>query len=179
MSRVGKVAIKLPGGVDVKVNGSTVVVTGPKGRLEQTVSQDIKVEVAEGTVRFSPAAQTKNVKANWGLYRVLVNNMIQGVLSGFTKELEIVGVGYRAELKGKNLTLHVGYSHPVTLEPHGGISFAVPVPTKIAVSGIDKRAVGQVAANIRSVRPPEPYKGKGIRYAGESVHRKAGKTGAK
>ncbi|MBD3393731.1 MAG: 50S ribosomal protein L6 [Chitinivibrionales bacterium] len=179
MSRVGKVPIKLPDGVEVTVAGRMVTVKGPKGRLEQPVSNDVKVEVADGMVRCTPAAETDTVAANWGLYRVLISNMVTGVSQGFTKNLEIVGVGYRAELKGTALALHVGYSHPVVVEPHDGITFGVQGPTKISVSGIDKQTVGQVAANIRGVRPPEPYKGKGIRYAGEHVRRKAGKAGAK
>ena len=179
MSRVGKVPIVLPNGVDVKVDGETVMVKGPKGQLQQKVPGDIKVEVVEGKVVCTPADENKKIKANWGLCRVLINNMVMGVSEGYVKNLEIVGVGYRAELKGKNLFLNVGYSHPVMIQPQEGITFSLQGPTKIQIAGIDKQAVGQIAANIRGVRPPEPYKGKGIRYADESVRRKAGKTGAK
>ncbi len=179
MSRIGRVPIVLPNGVEVKLNGETVVVKGPKGQLEQKVSSDIKVDVAGNEVRLSVAGQDRNTKAKWGLYRIIINNMITGVTNGFVRELEITGVGYRAELKGKSLNLAVGYSHPVEIQAGAGITFAVPAPTKIIVSGADKQAVGQVAADIRRVRPPEPYKGKGIRYADEKVRRKVGKTGAK
>jgi large subunit ribosomal protein L6 len=179
LSRVGKVPIALPGGVDVKIDGETVVVKGPKGQLEQKVPGDISVSVADGKVVCTPAAETKSINADWGLCRMLISNMIMGVSQGYSKNLEIIGVGYRAELKGKNLVLNVGYSHPVVIEPNNGVLFSIQGPTKITVSGIDKQAVGQMAANIRGIRPPEPYKGKGIRYADESVRRKAGKTGAK
>jgi len=179
LSRIGRVPIVLPNGVEVKLNGETVVVKGPKGQLEQKVSSDIKVDVAGNEVRLSVAGQDRNTKAKWGLYRIIINNMITGVTNGFVRELEITGVGYRAELKGKSLNLAVGYSHPVEIQAGAGITFAVPAPTKIIVSGADKQAVGQVAADIRRVRPPEPYKGKGIRYADEKVRRKVGKTGAK
>jgi large subunit ribosomal protein L6 len=179
VSRLGKVPINLPKGVDVRLEGATVVVKGPKGEARQVISPDIKVEVADGVVRFSPVADGKRTRAKWGLYRVLVNNMVEGVSVGFSKQLEIIGVGYRAEIKGKSLNLHVGYSHPVVMEPRDGVSFGVQPPNKVVVSGIDKRAVGQAAANIRRVRPPEPYKGKGIRYVNEVVRRKAGKAGAR
>jgi large subunit ribosomal protein L6 len=169
----------LPSGVEVKLNGETVVVKGPKGQLEQKVSGDIRIDVAGNEVRLSAAGQDRDTRAKWGLYRIIISNMITGVTNGFVRELEITGVGYRAELKGKSLTLAVGYSHPVEIQPGAGITFAVPAPTKIVVSGADKQAVGQVAADIRRIRPPEPYKGKGIRYAEEKIRRKVGKTGAK
>lgn len=176
MSRVGKVPVKIPKGVEVKVDGGIVSVKGPKGQMQQEVPADISVEIADDEVRFSPTIEKRDTKAKWGLYRVLVNNMITGVLHGFTKELEIIGVGYKAELKGKSLSLAVGHSHPVQIEPRGGVTFSVQGANRIIVSGCDKQAVGQSAAEIRSVRLPEPYKGKGIRYVNEVVRKKAGKT---
>jgi large subunit ribosomal protein L6 len=178
LSRIGKVPIPIPKGVDVKVDGRMVIVKGPKGQLQQEVSPDIKVEVADGKVQCSAVAHLKDTKAKWGLYRVLIHNMITGVVSGYSKDLEIVGVGYKAEVKGKSLTLNVGHSHPVSVLAKGGVTFTVPAPNKINVSGIDKQAVGQVAAEIRAVRPPEPYQGKGIRFANEVIRKKAGKTAA-
>lgn len=179
MSRIGKLPIQVPDGVDVAVNGLTVTVKGPKGTLTQQLTGNVKLEREEKTLRCVPTSEKKEAREQWGLYRVLVSNMVTGVSQGFTKRLEIVGVGYRAEMKGKDLNVMVGYSHPVLVTPPEHISFAVEGPTKIVVSGIDKQAVGQVAANIRSIRPPEPYKGKGIRYEGEHIIRKAGKASAK
>ncbi|MFP4416114.1 MAG: 50S ribosomal protein L6 [Chitinispirillaceae bacterium] len=179
MSRIGKLPVNIPDGVEVKIQGSDIVVKGPKGTLSQRMLKDIKFEIKDGQVLCTPENEDRKTRAAWGLSRVLIYNMVTGVSAGFKKELSIVGVGYRAEMKGKNLTIHIGYSHPILVFPREGIEFAVESPTKIIVSGIDKQLVGQVAADIREVRPPEPYKGKGIRYADEQVQRKAGKAGAK
>ncbi|MFQ5947347.1 MAG: 50S ribosomal protein L6 [Acidimicrobiia bacterium] len=177
MSRVGIMPIDLPSGVEVAVDGSNVVVKGPKGSLERTVVDRVKVTVADGVVTVERFDDQRESKALHGLTRTLIANMVQGVSEGFAKELETVGVGYRANLSGRMLELLVGFSHPVRVEAPEGIDFEVPEPNRIVVRGIDKERVGQVAAEIRSVRPPEPYKGKGIRYAGEYVRRKAGKAG--
>jgi large subunit ribosomal protein L6 len=177
MSRIGNAPISLPSGVDVKVMGNTVQVKGSKGTLNQEVDPTITVSVDDGIVTLTRANDERGTKALHGLYRSLISNMALGVSEGYSKELTAVGVGYRAALKGKNIELQVGFSHPVNIEAPDGIVFEVPEPTKIIVSGIDKQKVGQVAANIRSVRPPEPYKGKGIRYKDEHVRRKAGKAG--
>ena len=177
MSRVGKAPISLPSGVEVKVSGRVVEVKGPKGSLTQDIDPAINVSVEDGTVALDRSNDERSSRALHGLYRSLINNMVIGVSEGYSKELTAVGVGYRASLKGKNLELLVGFSHPVNIEAPDGITFEVPEQTKIIVSGIDKQMVGQVAANIRAVRPPEPYKGKGIRYVDEHVRRKAGKAG--
>lgn len=177
MSRIGNSPISLPSGVEVKVNGDTVVVKGPKGSLTQAVNSAITVVVDDGTVTVSRRDDERQNRALHGLTRALINNMVIGVSEGYTKELTAVGVGYRASLKGDTLELLVGFSHPVNIKTPEGITLEVPEPTKIIVSGIDKQKVGQVAANIRAVRPPEPYKGKGIRYVDEHVRRKAGKAG--
>ena len=177
MSRVGNAPISLPSGVDVKVDAGAVEVKGPKGTLTQVLDSAISVSVDDGTVSIERDGDERNVRALHGLTRALINNMVVGVSEGFSKELTLVGVGYRAALKGKEIELQVGFSHPVSIPEEEGITFEVPEPTKIVVSGIDKQKVGQVAADIRSVRPPEPYKGKGIRYADEYVRRKAGKAG--
>jgi large subunit ribosomal protein L6 len=177
MSRIGNAPISLPSGVEVKVTGNTVQVKGPKGTLNQDVDPSIAVSVDDGVVTLVRANDERATKALHGLYRSLISNMALGVSEGYSKELTAVGVGYRAALKGKNIELQVGFSHPVNIEAPDGITFEVPEPTKIIVTGIDKQKVGQVAANIRSVRPPEPYKGKGIRYKDEHVRRKAGKAG--
>jgi large subunit ribosomal protein L6 len=177
MSRIGKSPIAIPSGVEVKVKGSTVEVKGPKGSLTQIVNGQITVSVDDGVVTLERSNEERNTKALHGLSRSLINNMIIGVSEGYSKELTAVGVGYRAALKGNQLELQVGYSHPVEIDAPEGITFEVPEPTKIIVGGIDKQMVGQVAANIRAVRPPEPYKGKGIRYTDEHVRRKAGKAG--
>ncbi len=177
MSRIGSSPISLPSGVEVKVNGDTVVVKGPKGSLTQAVNSAITVVVDDGTVTVSRRDDERQNRALHGLTRALINNMVIGVSEGYTKELTAVGVGYRASLKGNTLELLVGFSHPVNIETPEGITIDVPEPTKIIVSGIDKQKVGQVAANIRAVRPPEPYKGKGIRYVDDHVRRKAGKAG--
>lgn len=177
MSRIGNSPISLPSGVEVKVNGDTVVVKGPKGSLTQAVNSAITVVADDGTVTVSRRDDERQNRALHGLTRALINNMVIGVSEGYTKELTAVGVGYRASLKGDTLELLVGFSHPVNIKTPEGITLEVPEPTKIIVSGIDKQKVGQVAANIRAVRPPEPYKGKGIRYVDEHVRRKAGKAG--
>ena len=178
MSRIGKAPIDLPSGVDAKVDGSQVEVSGPKGSLDLTVADKISASVDGGVLTVSRSDEERETRALHGLTRALLNNMVIGVSEGYRKELQAVGVGYRAALQGKQLTLQVGFSHPVQLEAPAGIEFDVPEPTKIIVTGIDKQQVGQVAANIRAVRPPEPYKGKGIRYVDEYVRRKAGKAGA-
>ena len=177
MSRIGKSPISLPSGVEVKVNGDVVTVKGSKGSLTQTLNEGITVSVDDGTVTVERANDERETRALHGLMRSLINNMVIGVSEGYSKELTAVGVGYRAALKGKQLELQVGFSHPVEIDAPDGITFEVPEPTRIIVGGIDKQLVGQVAANIRAVRPPEPYKGKGIRYTDERVRRKAGKAG--
>jgi large subunit ribosomal protein L6 len=178
MSRIGNAPIDLPSGVDAKVDGSQVEVSGPKGSLDLTVDDKISASVDDGVLSVSRSDDERETRALHGLTRALLNNMVVGVSEGYRKELQAVGVGYRAALQGKQLTLQVGFSHPVQVEAPAGIEFEVPEPTKIIVTGIDKQQVGQVAANIRAVRPPEPYKGKGIRYVDEYVRRKAGKAGA-
>jgi large subunit ribosomal protein L6 len=179
VSRIGKLPVKIPAGVEAKLEGEDVVVKGPKGLLRQRLTKEVKLEFGDGELKCHPTSETKKSRSQWGLYRVLLNNMMTGVSQGFTKKLEIIGVGYRAEMKGKDLNLHLGYSHPVLFAAPEGIEFGVDSPTKINVSGIDKQQVGQIAADVRKIRPPEPYKGKGVRYAGEEVRRKAGKAGAK
>ncbi|GAA0933729.1 50S ribosomal protein L6 [Pseudonocardia zijingensis] len=178
MSRIGKLPVTVPAGVDVTIDGRTVTVKGPKGTLSHTVIEPITVERGDGgeIVVKRPDDERKS-KAYHGLTRSLVNNLVVGVTSGYEKKLEIVGVGYRVALKGSNLEFALGFSHPVVVEPPEGITFAVESPTRFSVSGIDKQLVGETAANIRKIRKPEPYKGKGVRYAGENVRRKVGKTG--
>jgi large subunit ribosomal protein L6 len=177
MSRIGKSPIDLPSGVEVKVSGNVVTVKGPKGTLTQEIQPSMSVDIDDGTLTVSRENDERQVRALHGLTRSLINNMVIGVTDGYSKELTAVGVGYRAALKGNTLELQVGFSHPVSIEAPDGIAFDVPEPTKIIVSGIDKQMVGQIAANVRAVRPPEPYKGKGIRYVDEYVRRKAGKAG--
>jgi large subunit ribosomal protein L6 len=177
MSRVGNKPVDLPTGVDVQVEGSAVKVKGSKGELERTFHERISFDVGDDAVTVTRPDDSRESRALHGLSRALLNNMVVGVSAGFAKELEIQGVGYRASLKGKDVELMVGFSHPVVVEAPDGITFEVPDQNKIIVSGIDKEQVGQVAASIRKVRPPEPYKGKGIRYVGEYVRRKAGKAG--
>jgi large subunit ribosomal protein L6 len=178
MSRVGKAPIELPSGVELTNKDNVVVVKGPKGSLAQEIDPRVSLSIEDGVVSLVRDSDEREVRALHGLYRALIANMVVGVSAGYSKELQAVGVGYRGSLKGNTLELQVGYSHPVSIEAPEGITFEVPEPTKFIVSGIDKQLVGQVAANIRAVRPPEPYKGKGIRYADEYVRRKAGKAGA-
>jgi large subunit ribosomal protein L6 len=177
MSRIGNKPVDVPRGVDVKIDGTLVTVKGSKGELNREFNERIGFDVDDGVITVTRPDDTRESRALHGLSRALLNNMVMGVSDGFRKELEIQGVGYRASLKGSDVELLVGYSHPVLVSAPAGISFEVPEPTKIVVSGIDKEQVGQVAADIRKVRPPEPYKGKGIRYVGEYVRRKAGKAG--
>jgi large subunit ribosomal protein L6 len=177
MSRVGRSPIPVPSGVDVAISGQHVSVKGPQGLLERDIPGDITLRQDDSTLLVERPNDERHNRALHGLVRALVNNMVVGVTAGFTKELEIVGVGYRATAQGPNkLELALGFSHPVVVDAPQGISFEVPVPTRIIVKGIDKELVGQVAANIRKIRKPEPYKGKGVRYAGEYVMRKAGKA---
>jgi large subunit ribosomal protein L6 len=175
MSRIGRAPIPIPDGVEVDIAGQNVVVKGPKGELRHTVVEPIRVDREDGQLVVTRPTDRGPHRALHGLSRTLVANMVEGVSNGFERQLEIVGVGYRAQLRGASLEMAVGYSHPVTIEPPEGISFEVPAPTQVVVRGIDKQAVGEIAAKIRSVRPPEPYKGKGVRYAGEAVRRKVGK----
>ena len=177
MSRIGRAPIPLPSGVDVQVVERHVTVKGPKGTLERDIPEDITLRHDDGVLLVERPDDERHHRALHGLTRSLVNNMVLGVTEGFQRDLEIVGVGYRATAQGdRRLDLALGYSHPVVVEAPEGITFEVPAPTRITVRGIDKEAVGQVAANIRKLRKPEPYKGKGIRYAGEVVRRKAGKA---
>jgi large subunit ribosomal protein L6 len=177
MSRIGKMPVDMPSGVDVKVDGTHVTVKGSKGELSRQFNDRVSFSIEDGVITVVREDDTRESRALHGLSRALLANMVQGVSEGFSKVLEIQGVGYRASLKGSDIELLVGFSHPVDVKAPKGITFEVPEPTRIVVSGIDKEQVGQVAADIRKVRPPEPYKGKGIRYAGEYVRRKAGKAG--
>ena len=179
MSRIGKKPVPIPSGVTITVEGSTVKVKGPKGELLQAIPQDMKIRVEDGTLYVDRPSDDKPHRALHGLTRALIANMVEGVTSGFKKTLEIIGVGYKAEKKGTNLVLTVGYSHPVPYAEPKGITLTAPTPTTVVIEGTDKQKVGQVAAELRAVRKPEPYKGKGIRYQGEQVRRKAGKAGAK
>ncbi|MSR23253.1 MAG: 50S ribosomal protein L6 [Gemmatimonadetes bacterium] len=176
MSRIGRRPVQIPKGVEVRLDGRVVQVSGPKGALSMQTHPDVTVALADGEVTVSRPTDQPRHKALHGLTRTLISNMVAGVTKGFEKKLEIQGVGYRAEKKGNGINLHVGYSHIVNYPAPAGISLDTPTPTEIVVRGSDKALVGQVAAEIRGVRPPEPYKGKGIRYAGEQVRRKAGKT---
>jgi large subunit ribosomal protein L6 len=175
MSRIGRKPIDLPSGVAVTVEPGLVKVKGPKGELSQAVSQDMTVDVTDTAVNVTRPTDRGDHRALHGLTRTLIANMVQGVTGGFEKRLEIQGVGYRAQMRGSSIEFALGYSHSITVDPPDGISFEVPAPTQVVVRGIDKQAVGQVAANIRKLRPPEPYKGKGVRYQGEVVLRKVGK----
>jgi large subunit ribosomal protein L6 len=176
MSRIGKMPVPVPKGIEVKQSKRHLTVKGPKGELALDVHQDMKVVVDEGEIRVERPSDEKQHRALHGLTRSLVANMVQGVSEGFSKTLEIVGVGYRADAKGKGIVLNLGFSHTIDYEPVEGVSLECPNQTTIVVSGADKQKVGQTAAEIRSFRPPEPYKGKGVRYQGERVRRKAGKT---
>jgi large subunit ribosomal protein L6 len=175
MSRIGKRPIELPTGVAVAVSPGRVQVNGPLGELSQVIPQRMQIEQGESEIVVTRPTERGEDRALHGLTRTLIANMVEGVTKGFEKRLEIQGVGYRASLRGESLELNVGYSHPVVIEPRAGISFEVPVPTQVVVKGIDKQVVGQTAAEVRQVRKPEPYKGKGIRYEGEFVRRKVGK----
>jgi len=180
MSRIGRVPVPVPTGVDVDINGAVVTVKGPKGTLTHTIPAPIEVVRDEaGALVVTRPDDERASRSLHGLTRTLIANMVIGVTQGYEKKLEIVGTGYRVAAKGANLEFALGYSHPITVEPPAGISFAVEAPTRFSVSGIDKQAVGEVAANLRKLRKPDPYKGKGVRYAGEVVKRKVGKAGKK
>ena len=176
MSRIGKQPIPVPSGVEVQIDGSTVTVKGPKGTLTQSFNEEMALKLEDGVLTVTRPSDERHHRSLHGLTRTLLANMVAGVSEGFSKNLEIVGVGYRAELKGTDIQLALGFSHPVLIKAEPGITLEVPAPTRITVRGIDKQRVGQVAAEIRSWRPPEPYKGKGVRYEGEYVRRKLGKT---
>jgi large subunit ribosomal protein L6 len=175
LSRIGRAPIPIPDGVTVDISGQDVTVTGPRGELRHTVVEPIRIAQDDGALVVTRPTDRGPHRALHGLSRSLVANMVEGVSTGFERRLEIVGVGYRAQMRGPALEMAVGYSHPVTIDPPDGIAFEVPAPTQVVVRGIDKQAVGEIAAQIRAVRPPEPYKGKGVRYAGEAVRRKVGK----
>ncbi|MEH7334759.1 50S ribosomal protein L6 [Neobacillus drentensis] len=177
MSRVGKKPIEIPAGVTVTLNNNTVTVKGPKGELTRTFNPEITITVEENIITVARPSDVKEIRALHGTTRAVIANMVEGVSKGFERGLELIGVGYRAQKQGTKLVLNVGYSHPVEMEPEKGLEIEVPTNTKIIVKGTDKERVGALAANIRGVRPPEPYKGKGIRYEGEFVRRKEGKTG--
>ncbi|MDA8235083.1 MAG: 50S ribosomal protein L6 [Clostridia bacterium] len=179
MSRIGKMPIAVPAGVEVKLDGNSISVKGPKGQLSRELHRDMIIKVEESQIIIERPSDEKLHRSLHGLTRTLVSNMVEGVTKGFQKGLEMAGVGYRASKQGNKLVLAVGFSHPVEFEPNPGIEIEVPAPTKIIIKGIDKEQVGALAANIRSVREPEPYKGKGIKYEGERIRRKVGKTGGK
>ena len=179
MSRIGKKPITVPKDVTVKITGNAVVVKGPKGELENSFNSNMKIELNNNEIIVTRPDDIRENKALHGLTRALIQNMINGVTTAYSKTLDIVGVGYKAELKGKNLLLNIGYSHPIYFMPPDGISILAPTATQIVISGIDKQLVGLVAAKIRSIRKPEPYKGKGIKYSNEIIQRKAGKTAGK
>jgi large subunit ribosomal protein L6 len=175
MSRIGKKPVAVPNGVQVTIDGQTVTVKGPKGQLAWTLTDEVIPSQDGETVVLTKREESPRAQAMWGLSRTLVNNMVVGVTQGYEETLELVGVGYRAAMKGQALSMQLGFSHDVDVKPPAGISFAVPRQTEIKISGIDKQLVGETAARIRRIRPPEPYKGKGVRYAGEQVRRKEGK----
>jgi large subunit ribosomal protein L6 len=175
MSRIGKKAVPIPAGVTVTLDGQNVTVKGPKGQLSLTIVEEITIAQENGELTFIPRDDSTRAKSMWGLTRSLVGNMVEGVSKGYERSLELVGVGYRAAMKGPNLSLQLGFSHEIDLPPPEGVSFAVPRQTEVRILGADKQAVGEIAAKIRKIRPPEPYKGKGVRYAGEKVRRKEGK----
>jgi large subunit ribosomal protein L6 len=177
MSRIGRMPITIPSGVEVALDGQQITVKGPKGELARELTRELRIVRDDGTLRIERPSDEKRHKELHGLTRTLVANMIIGVTEGYRKGLEITGVGYRAQLVGKKLQLSLGYSHPVEIDPPEGISFEVEAPTRLSVVGIDKQLVGLVAAKVRATRKPEPYKGKGVRYAGEQIRRKAGKAG--
>jgi large subunit ribosomal protein L6 len=175
MSRVGKKPVAIPAGVTAKVEGQAISVKGAKGELHFVAPRDVNVSFAESRIKVEPRDETKRARAMWGMTRAMVNNLVVGVSKGFEKKLEITGVGYKAAVAGKNLQLSLGYSHDVQFPIPAGIAIVTPKPTEVTITGIDKRQVGQVAAEIRALRPPEPYKGKGVKYAGEFIFRKEGK----
>ena len=175
MSRIGKKPIAIPAGVSVTLDGQTISVKGPKGQLSWTVVDEIEVKQEGASLSLTPRDDSKRARGMWGLSRSLVANMVQGVTQGYEETLELVGVGYRAAMKGQALSMQLGFSHDVDIPPPAGITFAVPKQTEIKIAGIDKQLVGEITARIRRIRPPEPYKGKGVRYAGETVRRKEGK----
>jgi large subunit ribosomal protein L6 len=175
MSRIGKKTVPIPTGVTLALEGQKVTVKGPKGELTWTVVDDIEVTKGDDGLGFAPRNDSQRARAMWGLSRTLVANMVQGVTEGYERTLELVGVGYRAQMKGKALSMQLGFSHEVDIPAPDGITFATPRQTAIVITGIDKQLVGETAARIRKIRPPEPYKGKGVRYAGEKVRRKEGK----
>jgi large subunit ribosomal protein L6 len=175
MSRIGKKPVTIPNGVTLTIEGQTVTVKGPKGQLSWTLADEIEPRQEGNDLVLSMRAESTRAHAMWGLSRTLVNNMVTGVTQGYERVLELVGVGYRAAMKGQNLSMQLGFSHDVDIKPPEGVSFAVPKQTEIRISGIDKQVVGEIAAQIRRIRPPEPYKGKGVRYQGEKVRRKEGK----
>lgn len=179
MSRIGKLPIVIPAGVTITIEDNLVTVKGPKGELARQINKDMKLTMEDGKVTVERPSDDKDHRSLHGLSRTLINNMVVGVTTGFSRTLEIAGVGYRAAKQGENINFTLGFSHPVVKEPPAGITFEVPAPTKIVVHGSDKEKVGAVAAEIRSLRPPEPYKGKGIHYEGEHIRRKVGKAGAK
>jgi large subunit ribosomal protein L6 len=179
VSRIGKLPITVPANVTVTIENNLVTVKGPKGELARQINKDMILKLEDGHLTVDRPSDDKEHRAMHGLSRTLINNMVIGVTDGFTKTLEINGVGYRAAKQGENINFTLGFSHPVVKEPPAGITFEVPAPNKIIVKGANKETVGAVAADIRTLRPPEPYKGKGIRYEGEVVRRKAGKAGAK
>ncbi|MFO7944088.1 MAG: 50S ribosomal protein L6 [Anaerolineales bacterium] len=178
MSRIGRLPVEIPSNVEVEIEGSRLRIKGPKGELEDTFSSDLEISFNEGEILVTRPSDDRVLRSLHGTTRALINNMVIGVTDGYTKELELVGVGYRANIQGTSLVINVGYSHPVEIDPPEGIEFEVGEKSRtIVVKGYDKQKVGQVAADIRKVRPPEPYKGKGIRYKGEHIRRKAGKAG--
>ena len=175
MSRIGKKAVPVPSGVTANVEGQTVKVKGPKGALQLVLHDDVKATMDKSGIKIDPRSETKRARSQWGTARTLVSNLMTGVTKGFEEKLEITGVGYRAAVQGKQLSLQLGFSHDVNYPIPTGITIATPKPTEIVISGVDKQQVGQVAAEIRGYRPPEPYKGKGVKYAGEYIFRKEGK----
>ena len=175
MSRIGKRAVAIPSGVTANVEGQTVKIKGPKGALSLVLHGDVEAKMEQGAIKVDPRSETKRARAMWGTYRAMINNLVTGVTKGYERKLEISGVGYRAAMQGKNLQIQLGYSHDIVFAIPEGITIATPKPTEIVITGIDRQRVGQVAAEIRDYRPPEPYKGKGIKYSGEYIFRKEGK----
>ncbi len=175
MSRIGKKPVAIPEGVTATVEGRTVTAKGPKGELQFVVNKEVLVKMEDGSIVFDPRDQTKDARSKWGMSRTMVSNIMEGVKEGFEKKLEINGVGYRAAMQGSNVQLSLGFSHEVVYKVPEGVTVACPKPTELVVTGIDKQKVGQVAAELRSYRPPEPYKGKGVKYADETIFRKEGK----